>query len=257
MTVQLEETRPGRWRASVDGKHAEAWVSKLHATHGWVELPEDAGTDQVRDLCHALAGVLGVPVTVKSTPGTARHEVLLAAGATAYQVCPPSTVDCTDADNLAWARSVAVDPAAPVGDLQGWPAERLLEQWVSFYDWIHAGWSPLTDHDHARRTFAPMLDEELDRSRSVVVERAGKPSAVGFVLRAGEETILCCEAVGPDAPHGTEDVLAALAAVVVGLGEQGCTDLLVDGHVSDPHLYPALQQVPHVTGPGLHLLELS
>ncbi len=60
-----------------------------------------------------------------------------------------------------------------------------------------------------------------------------------------------------DAIHGLEDVDTCLRAVVAGLARTGRRDLIVDGHVADPHLYPVLQGVPCLTGAGLHLLQLT
>lgn len=188
-------------------------------------------------------------------PGTARHRQLTEAGASAYQVVPPSLIDLTAEANLAWARrplpaDVEVDDLRALGDAT------LLELWVGFYVRIHEAWSPVGDPDVVREVFAPMIDEGLDRGRSVLVRRAGMPSAHGFVFAAGAGWLVCCEAVDPRGAEAREDVGTCLRAVAAGLMESGGRELLVDGHESDPHLYPVLRTVPHVTGPGLHLLRL-
>lgn len=253
--VDVEEFEPGLFRVTRDGVTVEARRSRIHGTHGMGRLPEEASSEQLRALAAAVHDALGVPLAVKAVPGTEWHQRLTEAGATAYQICPPSMIDCTDPDNLAWARTT--EPGgATVRDLTGLGDGEVLDLWVAFYAWVHADWSPLTDEGYAREIFDQMLREGLDRDRSVLVERDGRTSAVGFVFPEGEGWLVAGEAIDPNAPHAAADVLTCLQAVVAALGADGVTELLVDGHVVDPHWYPALQQVPHVTGEGLHLLEL-
>lgn len=148
-----------------------------------------------------------------------------------------------------------VPAGVEVTDLTELSDDAVLDLWTEFYVRIHAGWSPVADRQAAREIFAPMMTEELDRRRSVLV-RDGRPSAVGFTFQEGEEWLVCCETVAQDIPHGLADVDTCLRAVVARLAGSGERSLLVDGHVVDPHLYPALQKVPRVTGAGLHLLHL-
>lgn len=255
--MSIEETEPGaRWRATTtSGASASAWIGRLHTTHAWLEAKESVTARDLRQLAEALVDAAGVPVAAKAEPGTDRHAWLTEAGATAYQVVPPSDIDCTDPVNLAWANR-PVPPEVEVTDLTGLSDEALLNLWVDFYVWIHEDWSPVADRRAAREIFAPMLTDDLDRSRSVLVVRDGSPSAHGFVFAERGGWLVCCEAVAADAPHGLEDVDTCLRAVVAKLAGRGETELMVDGHVVDPHLYPALQGVPRVSGAGLHLLHL-
>lgn len=256
--MTVEETEPGtRWTATTPtGATATAWLGRLHTTHTWLEAEESLPSRTLRGLARALAIAAGVPVAAKAEPGTPRHTWLTEAGATAYQIVPPSDIDCTDPDNLAWANRPTPD-GVEVTNLTGQSADTLLELWSNFYAWVHEDWSPVADQQAAREIFAPMMSEELDRSRSVLVLRDGRPSAHGFVFREGEGWLVCCEAVAAHAPHGLEDVDTCLRAVAAGLARTGARDLMVDGHVADPHLYPVLQGVPRVTGAGLHLLHLT
>lgn len=258
MSVTVEETEPGtRWLATAgSGETAAAWIGRLHTTHAWLEAEESAPAATLRELADALVSAVGVPLAAKAEPGTARHAWLTEAGATAYQIVPPSQIECTDPDNLAWATRPVPDDVE-VTDLTDLPDEALLDLWVNFYGWIHETWSPVADRQAAREIFAPMMTEELDRGRSVLVVRDGRPNAHGFVFAEGDGWLVCCEAVAADAPHGREDVDTCLRAVVARLAGSGESDLLVDGHVVDPHLYPALRGVPRVTGAGLHLLQLT
>ncbi|WP_114908081.1 hypothetical protein [Ornithinimicrobium murale] len=258
MKVTVEETEPGtRWTATAPtGATATARLSRLHTTHTWLEAEESVPSPTLRGLATALAVATGVPVAAKAKPRTTRHRWLTKAGATAYQIVPPSDIDCTDPDNLAWA-SRPVPTGLEITDLTGLSDDAVLDLWTDFYVWVHEGWSPVADRQAARKIFAPMMAEELDRSRSVLVVRDGRPSAHGFVFAEDDGWLVCCEAVAPDVPHGLEDVDTCLRAVVGVLARTGAQDLTVDGHVDDPHLYPVLQGVPHVTGAGLHLLHLG
>ena len=258
MDVTVEETEPGtRWTATTpSGSTATAWLGRLHATHTWLEAEESLPSRTLRGLSTALAIAAGVPVAAKAEPGTPRHAWLTEAGATAYQIVPPSDIDCTDPDNLAWA-SRPVPRGVEVTDLTWLSDDAVLDLWTDYYVWIHAGWSPVAERQVAREIFAPMMTEELDRRHSVLVLRDGRPSAVGFTFPEDEEWLVCCETVARDTPHGLADVDTCLRAVVARLAGSGERALLVDGHVVDPHLYPALQKVPRVTGAGLHLLELT
>lgn len=256
--MTVEETEPGtRWLATAEsGETATAWLGRLHTTHTWLEADDQVPAAVLQELTYALAQAAGVPTAAKAEPGTDRHAWLTEAGATAYQVVPPSDIDCTDADNRAWASRPA-PPEVEVSDLTGLTDEEVLELWTEFYVWIHAGWSPVADRAVAREIFSPMLAEDLDLARSVLVTRDDAPSAHGFVFPEDDGWLVCCESVAPDHPHGAEDVDTCLRAVVAGLAERGERELTVDGHVADPHLYAVLQGVPHVTGAGLHLLHLG
>lgn len=256
--MTVEETEPGiRWTAADGaGATASARIGRLHTTHAWLEADTTVPAPVLRELTAALASAAGVPTAAKAEPGTARHAWLTAAGATAYQVVPPSQIDCTDPENLAWARR-ATPADVTVTDLTGLSEDAVLDLWTTFYVWIHEDWSPVADRQVAREIFAPMLTDDLDRARSVLVVRDGRPNAHGFVFAEGEGWLVCCEAVARDAPHGLEDVDTCLRAVVARLARAGESDLMVDGHVVDPHLYPALRGVPRVTGAGLHLLHLG
>lgn len=263
VTVSVEVVELGtRWRATRNGDEsdaparAEAWIGRLHTSHGWLDADESLAAATLRELATALADAAGVPPAAKAVPGSARHAWLTEAGATAYMVCPPSQIDCTDPLVRAWA-SRATPPGIEVTDATEYVDAQLLELWVGFYVWTHEPWSPVSDPEVAREVFAPMIAEELDRARSVLVLRDGMPSALGFVFPEDEGWPVCCEAVAADAPHGAEDVDTCLGAVVAGLGDRGVRDLLVDGHVVDPHLFPALQGVHKVTGAGLHLMQVA
>ena len=141
MSATLEEIEPGRrWRATTEaGATASAWIGRLHTTHAWLNAEESVPATDLRQLADALVAAAGVPVAAKAEPGTPRHTWLTEAGATAYQIVPPSNIDLTDPDNLAWAHR-AVPADVRVSDLAELSEEALLELWVDFYVWIHREW---------------------------------------------------------------------------------------------------------------------
>lgn len=199
MSIAIDEIEPGRrWRATTPtGATASAWLGRLHTTHTWLEADESLPADTLRELAAALVAAACVPVAAKAQPGTARHDWLTKAGATAYQIVPPSDIDVTDPDNRAWA-SRPTPPGLTVTDMTGLSEESVLELWTTFYVWIHADWAPVASLPAAGEIFAPMMADELDRARSVLVLRDGRPAAHGFVFPEGADWLVCCEAVAAD-----------------------------------------------------------
>ena len=62
-----------------------------------------------------------------------------------------------------------------------------------------------------------------------------------------------CESLHPANRLARTDVGACMTEVLVNAGG---TSVLFDGHITDPHFYPALQRIPDVTGRTLELLEI-
>ncbi|CAN5707725.1 hypothetical protein BH24ACT15_BH24ACT15_33470 [soil metagenome] len=232
-----------------------ARLGDLHRLHAWLDAPEDVDPLLLRELAVALVEAAGVPLAVKAVPGTPRHAQLVAAGATAYQVVPPSLVDCTDPANAAWAASAETHPPA-LTNLVDVAPEVVLDLWLRIYTWVHADWSPVHDPERAREIFDVLL-HDLDPARSLLATRDGEPTAVAFAFREDETLGVVCEAVDPAAPAARSDVTSCLRAVVDGARKAGWPAVLFDGHVTDRHFYPALQEIPHRSGQGLHLLHVG
>lgn len=123
------------------------------------------------------------------------------AGATPYQVVPPSQIDCTAPDNQAWAREILPD-GPELHDLSELGDDRVLGLWLDLYVWVHEAWSPVHSLERAREIFAPMLAESLDPELSQLAVRDGEPTATASALREGEELLIVCEAVARDTPTG-------------------------------------------------------
>lgn len=182
----VEVVEPGRrWRATLGTWSVVGFLGRLHHTHSWLveaETEDPVQPEVLAVLADAIATESGVPMSTKATPGSAHHDRMLAAGATAYQQCPPSVVDPTTEANRAWAEAGESLPGVELEDLNGRSDEEVLANWVRQYTWVHERWSAVRDEATAREVFAPMLADELDRARSVLVRRRGEPVAEAFTF---------------------------------------------------------------------------
>ena len=239
-----------------DSSEAVAFLGRLHRTYAWLGVEDDVPPAVVRSLAAALTADVGLPLIAKAVPGSARHAQLTAAGATAYQICPPSEVDGTRPDNAAWAGAqpparLQIVPVTEIDDVQ------VLDLWARVYAWVHADWAPVADEAAAREIFGPMLADALARELSVVAVREGAATAIGYAVRdPGGLVWVVAEAVERHLPSAPEDVGAVMRAVVRLAAEAG-EPMLFDGHVSDPNYPQVLATIPHVTGVGLELLRLG
>ncbi|WP_281965713.1 hypothetical protein [Serinicoccus marinus] len=255
--MQVTELEPGtRWTAT-DGAHeAGAFLGRLHRTHGWLSVEPDVPPETLRDLATALSTEIGLPLVAKAVPGTARHDQLVAAGARAYQSCPPSEVDGGRPDNTAWAAAPYPD-GVQVGDVTELGQGQVLDLFLQLYTWVHEEWGPLTDELAAREHFGPMLEEALARELSVVTLRKGTATALAYALRDGDGPLcVVAEAVDPTRSTALEDVAIVMREVVRRTAAAGAA-MYFDGHVSDPHYPRVLATIPTVTGSGLDLLRLG
>lgn len=255
---EVIQTEPGRrWQARLDPWHATCFRGRLHDTHTWLEEPSDkdqkAPPEVLRELTAALAAASGVPVGTKAEPGADHHARMLAAGATAYQRCPASHVDPGAPANAAWAASPVPD-GLELRDLTGRGEEQILDDFVRQYTWVHERWSPVRDEQTAREVLAPMLAEELDRERSVLVLRDGEPVAEAFAFTEPDGTV---GVVVETLDRETTDGLSAVRAAMQDVLRRVDVPILFDGHVDDPHYPVVLGEIPEVTGRGLDLLQLG
>lgn len=123
------------------------------------------------------------------------------------------------------------------------------------YEIVHAPWSPTGSRTTLLAEFRPMIQKELDPSRSVFVVRNDRIAAACFVFGTDRdpEVEAICESLDPANRLARPDVAASMAEVLVNAGS---TPVLFDGHITDPHFFPALQRIPAVTGKELELLEI-
>lgn len=255
--MQVIETEPGtRWTATDGPHHAQAFLGRIHRTYGWLEVEGDVPPTAVRELAAALSDEIGMPLLAKAVPGTPRHGQLTAAGATAYQTCPPSEVDGSRPDNARWA-ATEPPPGVRVVEVTDLSDAEVLDHFVRLYVWVHAGWGPVTDEGAVRDHFGPLLAEALDRELSVVSARDEQVTALGYAVREpGGPLCVIAEAVDPSGESALEDVAVVMREVVRRTGAAG-EPMFFDGHVTDPHYPLVLATIPHVTGAGLQLLRFG
>lgn len=194
----------------------------------------------------------GVPLSVKAHPDTEAHCFYRSLGAVRYQLCPPERIDASHRDVRRWARDNRGE-AVRAGDR--FTLTQLTAAWTDMYSVVHATWSPTGPRETLLAEFGPMIKEEFDRSRSVVVLRDDLITAACFVFGTDQdpEVEAICESMDPTSASAREDVAACMAKV---LTDAGSSPVMFDGHITDPHFYPILQDIPVVTGRPLELLEI-
>ncbi|SDL67308.1 Acetyltransferase (GNAT) family protein [Arthrobacter sp. ok362] len=192
------------------------------------------------------------PLSVKAHPGAVAHEFYKSLGAVRYQVCPPERVDTSSIEVRRWALGNRRDDIRTGDRLT---LEQLTEAWTKMYEVVHASWSPTGMRSRLLAEFGPMIQEELDPSRSMFVIRNDRIAAACFVFGTGRdlEAEAICESLHPANRLARTDVAACMAEVLVNAGG---TPVLFDGHITDPHFFPTLQRIPAVTGRTLELLEI-
>jgi len=193
-----------------------------------------------------------MPLSVKARPGTIAHEFYRSLGAVRYQVCPPEQIDTSSTEVLRWAKENRCDDIHTGGRIA---LDQLNEAWTEMYEIVHAPWSPTGSRTTLLAEFRPMIQKELDPSRSVFVVRNDRIVAACFVFGTDRdpEVEAICESLDPANRLARLDVAACMAEVLVSAGG---TPVVFDGHITDPHFYPTLQRIPAVTGRVLDLLEI-
>lgn len=203
-------------------------------------------------LVTAVKSRRGVPLSVKAHPGTVAHSFYKSLGAVRYQLCPPERIDSSHGEVRRWARENRGE-AVCAGDRLTLP--QLTEAWTDMYALVHATWSPTGPRETLLAEFGPMIKDELDQSRSIVVLRDDRITAACFVFGTNQdpEVEAICESLDPTSAYAREDVAACISEV---LTDAGSTPVMFDGHTTDPHFYPTLRAIPVVTGRPLELLEI-
>jgi hypothetical protein len=178
-------------------------------------------------------------------------------GGRRIQTAPNLVLD--PAATLKWAAAQPVPAGVAVGDLTGAPAAGLVAACRDRYLWQHEGWcaapvsAPLVTA-HAEATVAATRRElssgawvggQLAALASVVEESTGKLLIVSETNRRDER-------------DGVALVAAVLADALRRLAAAGVGEVLLDGHVTDPHLHPVTATFPPpLRSDPLHLARLS
>ena len=175
------------------------------------------------------------PLSQKATPGTATHDRLLAAGGHVYQQCPPLELDASTPAIAQWCADHELLPTE-TGE-----AVDLLELFTTWYEVLHASWSPTAPHDELRDLFRDIAGE-IDPRRTAICRVRGEIVAVAFAFPEDVPEAILTEAILPAHPRARDAVASCMARAlseVVGITR-------FDGHVSDPHFFPLLQTLPGV-----------
>lgn len=138
-----------------------------------------------------------MPLSVKAHPGTIAHEFYKSLGAVRYQVCPPERVGTSNIEVRRWALENRRD-GIRAGDRL--PLEQLTEAWTKMYENVHASWSPTGTRNGLLAEFGPMIQNELDPSRSMFVISNDRITAACFVFGTGRdpEVEAICESLQPN-----------------------------------------------------------
>ncbi|TQL78636.1 acetyltransferase (GNAT) family protein [Stackebrandtia endophytica] len=199
------------------------------------------------------------PLSVKAYPGTGDHRFAKALGATAYQVCPPATIDTSRADVIDWARR----HRGEVTRGTEFTVEELTEFLLTEYEFTHQAWSPAAPRDVLIKHLVPELMDDLDVGRSYFVTDDaglvagstvyGEPPIDVYGAGRGGTVEMLAQAPFPDRPGVRTGLAACIAEALL---EADGAVVTFDGHVSDLHFYPLLSTIPGVTGKTLELLEI-
>lgn len=241
------ELRPDRWRdehtrsiVAVDGDGAPIaagiiWTSRVHGDRYWVAVAVDPARRRRgigREVIAALVELRAAPLPfmTRGFVGTPELAFADALGARTIQVVPPTQVRVAAREALREVTAQTV-PGTAVGP------QVLGEAWASAYAWSHADWSPVGPG------FAEALREDFENevdleASSVTLDEHGGVTAVCVVF-ADEAPVLCGETVRREQLGGERLVESCLRRSLDVLAGRGADAVELDGHVSDPHWFPA------------------
>ena len=161
-----------------------------------------------------------------------------------YQTCPPQQVATADG-----ARLAATGPATRPGSAVG--LTELTRAWVDIYAWVHADWSPVSAgfEQPLLADFANDLDPIHTR-----VAATSTIQAAAFVFHDDERPVVVAECRTPTEPAGLDLLRACVRDSLLSLANQGISTITFDGHDTNPHFRPLLDELP-TTGQAFELLE--
>lgn len=149
-------------------------------------------------------------------------------GARTLQLVPPATMPTASAQNLREHASVRSAQSVSYHEFE--------QAYVDFYEWTHASWSPVSG-DH-RPVLARYAAEAYNDYSSVAVAKDRGVLAVIAVF-PGSTPELCVELTEPSHSQGELLLEACLRRSLHKLAAAGHSTVEADGHISDPHLFPA------------------
>ena len=251
---------PDRWRdastravAGWEGPDLVAvgriFTSSVHPGRYCTEVvvaPERRRRGLGREMADQLLGLRSEPKPLCTRGYVSSEPVLFARslGARPYQTCPPQQVATADGAQLA-ATGPATQPGSAVG------LEELQEAWVEIYAWVHAGWSPVSAA--FERPLLASFAKDLDLTQTRVVA-SSTIQAAAFVFHDDQQPVVVAECRTPTEPAGLDLLRACVRDSLLSLANQGVSTITFDGHDTDPHFRPMLDELP-TTGEAFELLE--
>ena len=193
------------------------------------------------------------PLSTKLRPDTPGAAFVARMGGRAYQHCPGIMLEASDPRVRRWA---AAQPKTTVTDLSIVGTDALVASFADLYEWTHREWSPVTDTDELMQVSGQEV-AEVDRALSTGAWVDGRLAALALAFPSDDEIEVVAETVRPTQPKGEELVAGAVAALLETLARRGGSHVYLDGHVTDPHLQPVLDRIPHSDTTPIDLLEIG
>jgi len=258
--LKQADLRPDRWRdestraaAGWEGDEVVAvgrvYTSRVHASRYWTEIvvaPQLRGCGHGRQMAAHLVGLRPEPKPLCTRGYVSSDEVSFARhlGARPYQTCPPQQVQTADA-----ARLASEGWETESGSAVSW--QELQRAWVDTYVWLHADWSPVAPGFEEPLLAGFRADVDLSHTR-VTATPTVRAAAYVFLDDAGPVVVAECRT--RTEPDGLELLRGCVRASLLSLAGIGIATATFDGHNSDPHFRPLLDELP-TTGEPFELLE--
>lgn len=198
-----------------------------------------------------------LPLAAKLRPSDEAGVALLhRLGGRVYQHCPGLCPDPSSTEVLAWAANAASNSEIAVRALSDVPGHEWADLWVRQYLWVHHDWSPAAEMP--LREIARDLIDNVDPELTSATVRGSHVNGVSWVFDGHDGTAeVVAETIHRQATHGVAELAGCLARSLAKLAEAGVGKAEIDGHVSDPHLQPVLNEFPNVPREPLDLVEIG
>jgi hypothetical protein len=87
--------------------------------------------------------------------------------------------------------------------------------------------------------------------------RETRLAAVGFAFRSAGGFDVVAETLDEAEPFGSELLADAVATVLRTAARYADAHVEFDGHLTDPHLQPVVDRIPHLTANPIDLIEIQ
>ena len=148
------------------------------------------------------------------------------------------------AELRSWADGRSVPAGTTVRSLAGVQLDEVARAWTEMYLWIHEGWTEPPISMPALGRYAEITARDTDRELSAGAWVDSRLLAVALAVDTGGEITLVSETLRRDEPDGAALVAAVLAEGLRRLADRGVCEVILDGHLSDPHLHPVTTTLP-------------